>query len=248
MSMAKATALAVSALVALALQGCLSFVSTDVEKVSRQVEPPSAAPSPAIRVDLSVSVESNDVEGDLSDQGEHQKLVLTFERVQPDYMFLANARLPGEAGSSPSDAELTLRVHLYSQEKMWGSPYLSGYSFLLIPYGVTRKRQFTARVLDACGEEILSHEAGFDQRVVVQLHLLWVAPLNLHLLARPHPWERTLRGLLDLVQRDLLPLGGMGSCSLGEQKGEAQSLELPGSRCLCVPTVTSPRSSPAEPA
>lgn len=194
------------ALAASLLQGCLSFVNMDLEKVSKNVGREPVASSPDMRVVLSVWVEgSHKLENPLSVREEEEKVAAVFERVRPEYGFLAKAQTPDLATTARAGSETgyTLMLDLTSRETVWGSPYISGYSLLVIPFSVKREREFRARLLDGCGVEIASHEAGMVSRAVVQLHLLWLAPVNLHRLTNPHPWVKAMRNLLDRVEGDV---------------------------------------------
>lgn len=211
------------ALAAGLLQGCLSFLSMDLEEVSKSVGQEPVASSPDMRVVLSAWAEGSDkLEYRLSTKDERDKLAAVFERVRPEYDFLANVQAPESATTARAEpeTEYTLMLHLSSRETVWGSPYLSGYSLLVVPFSIKTEREFGARLLDGCGQEIASHRAAMASRAVYQLHLLWLAPVNLYRLANPHPWVKTMRNLLDQVEGDLLRGPQLRPCAPGEQGGE----------------------------
>ncbi len=214
-------AIMVVAAAASLLQGCLGFVNMDLEKASKKVAEQPVVESPRVRIIVSARVDGSYEWQGSSLQQESEKLLEVLQELRPEYEFLADACMPTETATMTNDreVELTLNVSVTAQEKVWGSPYLSGYSFMLIPFSVSTHREFEAELLDPCGEQIASHLAGMSNRVIYQLHLLWLAPVNLHLLANPHPTVKAIRNLLDRVEQDLAVWTSSEACSTDFGRG-----------------------------
>ena len=186
------SATVVTVVVSLTMSGCVGFAGRHYERIPRKerLQPPVVAP--VIVVSLTGSTPA-----------EEGMLVDAYQEVKEKHEFLSNARFGVSNSSSEEPADFTLEIHADVTEKEWGSAELSGYTFALFPYYWSQKIEFRATLWDSDGVELSSHTGSRNVRILTQLFLIWVAPLNLFMIPYIHGRRKVVHGLLNLVERDI---------------------------------------------
>jgi hypothetical protein len=187
----------VIALMALGTPACVGYGSREVEKIPRKDRKLKATVAPSIDVVFKASLIS-DEESKISTPKVRDKLRKRFGRLQSQFKFLENAK------EGNADPDYTLELHVRRVEKNWGSDELCGISLGLIPYSMGDRSEFRATLIDRRGREIYEHFGRTKKRLVGQMHLLWLAPLNLFTLpGHVNSEKKVVRSLLALIERDI---------------------------------------------
>jgi len=173
--------------------GCVGYKTKHLERIPREDRKLKASVTPQIDVAFDVL----DTPGD-SGPRYLAKLRKRFGALQGRFDYLENAR------ENNSDANFRLEFSVEVTEKTWGDEELTGISLFLIPMSVAVKREHVATLSDREGEELFRHTARTNTRTIIQMHMLYLAPLYLFSVPNYVTAEKkAMRSLISLIEKDI---------------------------------------------